>query len=61
MISSLDVDIILIAIVGIAALEITYYALSQGIDVALANKRVCVAGGELVTSMAQKQVLIYCL
>src|SRR5690606_33417711 len=38
MISSLDVDIILIAIVGIAALEITYYALSQGIDVALANK-----------------------
>lgn len=54
MISSLDVDIILIAIVGIAALEITYYALSQGIDVALANKESVVAGGELVTSMAQK-------
>ncbi len=54
MISAIDVDIVLIAIVGIAALEVTYYALSQGIDVALANKESIVAGGELVTSIAQK-------
>src|SRR5690606_36392083 len=38
MISEIDVDIILIAIVGIAALEVTYYAVSKGLDIALSNK-----------------------
>ena len=38
MISAIDVDIVLNSNCGIAALEVTYYALSQGIDVALANK-----------------------
>lgn len=54
MISEIDADIILIAIVGIAALEVTYYAVSKGIDIALANKESIVTGGELITSVAAK-------
>lgn len=54
MISTIDVDIVLIAIVGIAALEVAYYVLDQGIDIALANKECIVTGGELILSKAKK-------
>ncbi|NMA94741.1 MAG: 1-deoxy-D-xylulose-5-phosphate reductoisomerase [Clostridiales bacterium] len=53
MISSIDIDIVLIAIVGVAALEIAHYILDQGIDIALANKECIVAGGELLISKAK--------
>ncbi len=41
------------AIVGIAGLGPTIAALSEGIDVALANKESLVVGGELVTALAE--------
>ena len=53
MISSIDIDIVLIAIVGVAALEIAHYILDQGIDIALANKECIVAGGGLLISKAK--------
>ena len=46
-------DLVLNAIVGIAGLGPTIAALSDGIDVALANKESLVAGGELVTALAE--------
>lgn len=54
MISSLNIDIVLVAIVGIAALEVAYYILSQGIDIALANKECVVTGGQIITAVAKK-------
>lgn len=54
MISSIEVDIVLIAIVGIAALEIAYYIIGSGIDIALANKECIVAGGELLLARAKQ-------
>lgn len=45
-------DIVLNGIVGAAGLGPTIAALSQGIDVALANKESLVIGGELVTELA---------
>ena len=46
-------DIVLNGIVGAAGLGPTIAALSQGIDVALANKESLVIGGELVTALAE--------
>ena len=46
-------DLVLNAIVGIAGLGPTIAALSEGIDVALANKESLVVGGELVTALAE--------
>src|SRR3954468_7307954 len=46
-------DLVLNAIVGSAGLGPTIVALSEGIDVALANKESLVVGGELVTSLAE--------
>jgi 1-deoxy-D-xylulose-5-phosphate reductoisomerase len=46
-------DLVLNAIVGTAGLGPTIVALSEGIDLALANKESLVAGGELVTALAE--------
>jgi 1-deoxy-D-xylulose-5-phosphate reductoisomerase len=46
-------DIVLNAIVGSAGLGPTIVALTEGIDVALANKESLVVGGELVTALAE--------
>ncbi len=46
-------DLVLNAIVGVAGLGPTIAALSEGIDVALANKESLVVGGELVTALAE--------
>jgi 1-deoxy-D-xylulose-5-phosphate reductoisomerase len=46
-------DLMLNAIVGTAGLGPTIVALSEGIDVALANKESLVVGGELVTALAE--------
>ena len=46
-------DLVLNAIVGAAGLGPTIVALTEGIDVALANKESLVIGGELVTALAE--------
>jgi 1-deoxy-D-xylulose-5-phosphate reductoisomerase len=46
-------DLVLNAIVGSAGLGPTIVALSEGIDVALANKESLVVGGELVTTLSE--------
>src|SRR4051794_41045181 len=46
-------DLVLNSIVGSAGLGPTIVALSEGIDVALANKESLVVGGELVTALAE--------
>jgi 1-deoxy-D-xylulose-5-phosphate reductoisomerase len=48
-----DADLVLNAIVGSAGLGPTIVALTEGIDVALANKESLVVGGELVTTLAE--------
>jgi 1-deoxy-D-xylulose-5-phosphate reductoisomerase len=46
-------DLVLNAILGAAGLGPTIVALSEGIDLALANKESLVVGGELVTALAE--------
>ncbi len=46
-------DLVLNAIVGAAGLGPTVVALSEGVDVALANKESLVVGGELVMALAE--------
>ena len=53
LIASSDADLVLNAIVGAAGLGPTIVALTEGIDVALANKESLVIGGELVTALAE--------
>jgi len=53
LITGAGADLVLNAIVGSAGLVPTVVALSEGIDVALANKESLVAGGELVMALAQ--------
>ncbi len=48
-----DVDIVVSAAVGVVGLPATYAAIAQGKNVALANKEVLVAAGELVMAAAQ--------
>jgi 1-deoxy-D-xylulose-5-phosphate reductoisomerase len=50
---STEPDLVLNAIVGAAGLGSTIVALSEGIDVALANKESLVLGGELVMALAE--------
>ena len=50
-----EVDLVLSAAVGLAGLPATYAALDAGKQVALANKEVLVAAGELVTTLAEKR------
>ena len=53
LIASSEADLVLNGIVGAAGLGPTIVALSEGIDVALANKESLVIGGELVTALAE--------
>ena len=53
LIASSGTDLVLNAIVGAAGLGSTIVALSEGIDVALANKESLVLGGELVMALAE--------
>ena len=48
-----DADLVLNAIVGSAGLGPTIVALTEGIDLALANKEPLVVGGGLVTALAE--------
>jgi len=48
-----DADLVLNAITGSAGLRPTIVALTEGIDLALANKESLVVGGELVTALAE--------
>src|SRR5918998_1572856 len=48
-----DADLVLNAIVGSAGLGPTIVALTEGIDVALANKESLVVGGELVIALSE--------
>ncbi|MBI4442336.1 MAG: 1-deoxy-D-xylulose-5-phosphate reductoisomerase [Acidobacteria bacterium] len=50
-----DVDLVLSSTVGVAGLPATYEAIRSGKQVALANKEVLVAAGELVTQAAREQ------
>ncbi len=53
LITATEPDLVLNAIVGIAGLGPTIVTLSEGIDLALANKESLVVGGELVTALAE--------
>jgi 1-deoxy-D-xylulose-5-phosphate reductoisomerase len=53
LVASSDPDLVLNAIVGAAGLASTVVALTEGIDVALANKESLVVGGELVMALAE--------
>jgi 1-deoxy-D-xylulose-5-phosphate reductoisomerase len=53
LIASSGADLVLNAIVGAAGLGSTIVALTEGIDVALANKESLVLGGELVMALAE--------
>jgi 1-deoxy-D-xylulose-5-phosphate reductoisomerase len=53
LIKSSEADLVLNGIVGTAGLGPTIVALTEGIDVALANKESLVVGGELVTALAE--------
>ncbi len=53
LIVSSEPDLVLNAIVGTAGLGPTIVALSEGIELALANKESLVVGGELVTALAE--------
>ncbi len=53
LIASSGADLVLNGMVGAAGLGPTVVALSEGIDLALANKESLVVGGELVTQLAE--------
>jgi len=53
LIAASGADLVLNSIVGAAGLGSTIVALSEGVDVALANKESLVVGGELVTALAE--------
>ena len=53
LVAEADADLVLNAVVGSAGLGPTIVALSEGIDVALANKESLVVGGELVTALSE--------
>jgi 1-deoxy-D-xylulose-5-phosphate reductoisomerase len=53
LVATSEPDLVLNAIVGSAGLGPTIVALTEGIDLALANKESLVVGGELVTALAE--------
>ncbi len=53
LVGSSDADLVLNGIVGSAGLASTIVALTEGIELALANKESLVVGGELVTALAE--------
>ena len=54
LIQELHCDLVVNAIVGAAGLEVSYYSLARGIDLALANKESMVAGGDLLGETAAR-------
>lgn len=52
-VAAADADIVLVAVVGIAALAPTLDAIARGFDVALASKEILVLAGDLVTRSAK--------
>ena len=52
-IAGMDCDIVLNALMGISGLAPTYEAISNGRDIALANKETLVAGGALITELCK--------
>ncbi|MCF0232085.1 MAG: 1-deoxy-D-xylulose-5-phosphate reductoisomerase [Enterococcus sp.] len=59
-ICTMEYDILVNALVGIAGLVPTYRAIETGHTIALANKETLVAGGELIMELARKnEVSIY--
>ncbi len=54
-IAKMDCDIVLNSLMGISGLAPTYTAISQGRDIALANKETLVAGGALVTELCRQK------
>ena len=55
LIDNLDCDIVVNAIVGAAGLEVSYYTLNRGLNLALANKESMIAGGELLNETAARK------
>jgi 1-deoxy-D-xylulose-5-phosphate reductoisomerase len=53
LVATSDADLVLNGVVGSAGLGPTVVALSEGIELALANKESLVVGGELVTALAE--------
>lgn len=53
-----DVDLVLVAVVGMAGLAPTLEAIRQGKELALANKETLVAGGSLVTEAADRKGIL---
>ncbi len=53
--TTLDADIVLNSIVGIAGLRPTITAIESGKDIALANKETLVTGGEIVNRLAREK------
>lgn len=51
LLKTLEIDIVLNALVGFSGFRSTYSALNRGIKVALANKESLVTGGRLITSI----------
>lgn len=49
-----DCDIVFVAVTGFSGLSAVIVAIENGKDVALANKESLVAGGEIVTALAEK-------
>lgn len=54
-ITHVDCDMIINSLMGISGMVPTYEAISQGRDIALANKETLVAGGEIITSFAAEK------
>lgn len=54
-IAGMDCDIVLNALMGISGLAPTYKAISNGRDIALANKETLVAGGEIITEICREK------
>lgn len=61
LVRSVDCDLVVAAIVGIAGLPATLAAVQEGRDVALANKETLVAAGSLVIPLARDPVRKVCL
>lgn len=53
--ASQDWDLILNSLVGIKGLAPTYYGISAGNSIALANKETLVAGGEIIMNLAKEK------
>jgi 1-deoxy-D-xylulose-5-phosphate reductoisomerase len=53
LVTAAEADLVLNAVVGSAGLGPTIVALTEGLDLALANKESLVVGGELVTALAE--------